>query len=156
MRESKIRKLIKLVEESDIDELEVSSWGRKVRITKKLTRQQNPSTDVNVENTHTITIPEKKETKPPPIKEMDKETDNLVPIKSPMVGTFYRSPSPDAKPYVELNQMIAVGQVVCIVEAMKLMNEIEAEVEGEIVEIVATNGQPVEYGEVLFRLRTLS
>ena len=62
MRESKIRKLIKLVEESDIDELEVSSWGRKVRITKKLTRQQNPATDVNVENTRTITIPEKKET----------------------------------------------------------------------------------------------
>ena len=150
MRESKIRKLIKLVEESDIDELEVSSWGRKVRITKRLTRQQNPSTDVNVENTRTITIPEKKETKPPPVKETDKETDNLVPIKSPMVGTFYRSPSPDAKAYVEMNQMIAVGQVVCIVEAMKLMNEIEAEIAGRVAKILVDNGKPVEFGQTLF------
>ena len=150
MRESKIRKLIKLVEESDIDELEVSSWGRKVRITKKLTRQQNPATDVNVENTRTITIPEKKETKPPSVNQVDKETDNLVPIKSPMVGTFYRAPSPDTKPYVEMNQMIAVGQVVCIVEAMKLMNEIEAEIAGRVAKILVDNGKPVEFGQTLF------
>jgi acetyl-CoA carboxylase biotin carboxyl carrier protein len=150
MRESKIRKLIKLVEESDIDELEVSSWGRKVRITKKLARQQNPSADLKVENTRTITIPGKKETEPPPAKEMDRETDNLVPIKSPMVGTFYRAPSPDTKPYVELNQMIAVGQVVCIVEAMKLMNEIEAEIAGRVAKVLVDNGKPVEFGQTLF------
>jgi len=150
MRESKIRKLIKLVEESDIDELEVSGWGRKLRITKKLTRQQNTSPDMSVENTRTITLPEKSEAKSPPMKEMEKETDNLVPLKSPMVGTFYRAPAPDAKPYVELNQMVAMGQVVCIVEAMKLMNEIEAEVAGRVAKVLVENGKPVEFGQTLF------
>jgi acetyl-CoA carboxylase biotin carboxyl carrier protein len=150
MRESKIRKLIKLVEESDIDELEVSSWGRKLRITKKLIRQQNTSPDMSVENTRTITLPEKSEAKSTPMKEMEKETDNLVPLKSPMVGTFYRAPAPDAKSYVELNQMVAVGQVVCIVEAMKLMNEIEAEVAGRVAKVLVENGKPVEFGQTLF------
>jgi acetyl-CoA carboxylase biotin carboxyl carrier protein len=150
MRESLIRKLIKLVEESEIDELEVTSWGRKVRITKKLPRQQNPATDVKVDNTSTLTLPEKREQKSSPVKEMEKETDNLVPVKSPMVGTFYRAPAPDAKPYVELNQMIAVGQVVCIVEAMKLMNEIESEVAGRVAKILVDNGKPVEFGQKLF------
>ena len=67
-----------------------------------------------------------------------------------MVGTFYRTPAPDAKSYVELNQMIAVGQVVCIVEAMKLMNEIEAEVAGRVAKILVDNGKPVEFGQTLF------
>jgi acetyl-CoA carboxylase biotin carboxyl carrier protein len=150
MRESLIRKLIKLVEESEIDELEVTSWGRKVRITKKLPRQQNPAADVKVDNTSTLTLPEKREQKPSPVKEMEKETDNLVPVKSPMVGTFYRAPAPDVKPYVELNQMISVGQVVCIVEAMKLMNEIESEVAGRVAKILVENGKPVEFGQKLF------
>jgi acetyl-CoA carboxylase biotin carboxyl carrier protein len=74
----------------------------------------------------------------------------LVPIKSPMVGTFYRSPAPDADPYVEENSSIDVGQTVCIVEAMKLMNEIESDVKGRISSILVENAQPVEYGQVLF------
>jgi acetyl-CoA carboxylase biotin carboxyl carrier protein len=78
---------------------------------------------------------------------------DLVPIKSPMVGTFYRSPAPDADPYVEENTPIDVGQTVCIVEAMKLMNEIESDTDGVVEEVLAANGQPVEYGEVLFRIR---
>jgi len=75
---------------------------------------------------------------------------DLVPIKSPMVGTFYRSPAPDADPYVEENSTIDVGQTVCIVEAMKLMNEIESDVKGRITSILVENAQPVEYGQVLF------
>ena len=74
----------------------------------------------------------------------------LVPIKSPMVGTFYRAPAPDADPYVEENSAVDVGQTVCIVEAMKLMNEIESEVRGRIARILVENAQPVEYGQVLF------
>ncbi len=74
----------------------------------------------------------------------------LVPIKSPMVGTFYRAPAPDADPYVEENSAVNVGQTVCIVEAMKLMNEIESEVRGRIARILVENAQPVEYGQVLF------
>ncbi len=75
---------------------------------------------------------------------------NLIPIKSPMVGTFYRSPAPDADPYVEEQTEIDVGQTVCIVEAMKLMNEIESDVKGRIASILVENAQPVEYGQVLF------
>lgn len=75
---------------------------------------------------------------------------NLLPIKSPMVGTFYRAPAPDADPYVEENSTVEVGQTVCIVEAMKLMNEIESDVRGRIARILVENAQPVEYGQVLF------
>lgn len=76
----------------------------------------------------------------------------LSEVTSPIVGTFYRSPSPDEPPFVDLGSRIQKGQVVCIIEAMKVMNEIEAEVSGEIVEILAQNGQPVEYGQPLMRV----
>jgi acetyl-CoA carboxylase biotin carboxyl carrier protein len=72
-----------------------------------------------------------------------------VAIASPMVGTFYRAPAPDEAPFVEKNDRVRVGQTVCIIEAMKLMNEIEAEVAGQIVEIAVTNGEPVEFGQTL-------
>jgi acetyl-CoA carboxylase biotin carboxyl carrier protein len=78
--------------------------------------------------------------------------DRLVDITSPMVGTFYRAPSPDEPSYVNVGDRIRSGQVVCIVEAMKLMNEVEAEVSGEVVEILVENAQPVEYGQVLMRV----
>ncbi len=153
MRVSKIRKLIKLVEESDIGELEVGGWGQKVKITKKPKQESNPSTDQSVT---TIAVEPKSEpaaksqTVPTESPKVIEETDHLVPIKSPMVGTFYRAPAPDAKPYVELNQQIAVGQVVCIIEAMKLMNEIESEVAGRVAKILIENAKPVEFGQTLF------
>ncbi|MCJ7577062.1 MAG: acetyl-CoA carboxylase biotin carboxyl carrier protein [candidate division Zixibacteria bacterium] len=153
MRVSKIRKLIKLVEESDIGELEVGGWGQKVRITKKPKQTNNPTTDQSVT---AITVEPKSEstaktqTVPAEPPKMAEETDHLVPIKSPMVGTFYRAPAPDAKPYVELNQQIAAGQVVCVIEAMKLMNEIESEVAGRVAKILVENAKPVEFGQSLF------
>lgn len=83
------------------------------------------------------------------VSEKPAEVKKGKPLTSPMVGTFYKAPSPDAKPFVEVGQTIKEGDVVCIVEAMKLMNEIEAEVSGKIVEICVTDGQPVEFGQVL-------
>ncbi len=77
-------------------------------------------------------------------------------IKSPLVGTFYRAPSPDAPPFTDAGKAVKAGQVLCIVEAMKLMNEIESDVDGVVEEIRVSNGQPVEYGEVLFRIRPSS
>jgi acetyl-CoA carboxylase biotin carboxyl carrier protein len=79
--------------------------------------------------------------------------DGLVTVTSPIVGTFYRAPSPGAPPFVEVGSKVAKGQVLCLVEAMKLMNEIESESDSEVVEILVANGQPVEYGEKLFRVR---
>ena len=81
--------------------------------------------------------------------------ENLVPVISPIVGTFYRSPSPELPPFVEVGSRVRKGQTLCIVEAMKLMNEIESEAEGEVVEIHVANGQPVEYGEVIFTIRPI-
>jgi len=78
---------------------------------------------------------------------------NLVDITSPMVGTFYRAPAPDEPPFVEVGDRIQTGQTVCIIEAMKLMNELEAEVSGEVVEILMQNAEPVEFGQVLMRVR---
>lgn len=79
--------------------------------------------------------------------------ERLVDVTSPMVGTFYRAPSPDDAPFVNVGDRIRSGQAVCIIEAMKLMNELEAEVTGEVVDILAENGQPVEYGQVLMRVK---
>lgn len=81
--------------------------------------------------------------------------DGLVPLPSPIVGTFYRSSGPDAQPFVEVGSRVKKGQTVCIVEAMKVMNEIESEIDAEVVQVAVANGQPVEYGEILFRLRPL-
>ena len=87
----------------------------------------------------------------PPAQEPD---DNLTKVQSPIVGTFYESSSPDAEPFVNVGDRVEVGQVLCIIEAMKLMNEIEAEVAGVIEKRFISNGQPVEYGEALFGIRT--
>jgi acetyl-CoA carboxylase biotin carboxyl carrier protein len=157
---SKIRKLIKLVEESNVGELEVSGWGQKVRISKKPRESgaavpENPTTNIMVEPKAeaAAAVPQPAPVTTP-VAEQEKatveDTDHLVPIKSPMVGTFYRAPAPDAKSYVELNQQITVGQVVCIIEAMKLMNEIESEVAGRVAKILVENAKPVEFGQTLF------
>ena len=81
---------------------------------------------------------------------------DIFQVTSPMVGTFYRSPNPNASPFVQVGDIVKKGQVLCIIEAMKLMNEIESEVAGEVIDIPVSSGQPVEYGEVLFRIRVIS
>jgi acetyl-CoA carboxylase biotin carboxyl carrier protein len=159
---SKIRKLIKLVEESDIGELEVSGWGQKVRISKKPRDSGSPNSEVAATSVVVEPKPElaAAASSPAPLsrgaptqeaaEKVLEDTNHYVPIKSPMVGTFYRAPAPDAKPYVELNQQVAVGEVVCIIEAMKLMNEIESEVAGRVAKILVENAKPVEFGQTLF------
>jgi acetyl-CoA carboxylase biotin carboxyl carrier protein len=161
MKESYIKRLIRLVEESDIESLEVSSWGRKVRIIQRMGAESNGH-----KNSVATIVAEPSTGSPPPsnpspapqpaatessVPDADNKT-NLVEIKSPMVGTFYRAPSPDADPYVSLNERITQGQVVCIVEAMKLMNEIESEISGRVVKVLVENGKPVEFGQTLFMI----
>ena len=156
MRELFIRKLIKMVEQSDIDTLEVSSWGRTVRIQKS-----RPSTNGNstapVAAAPTTRVPAVEApaapAEPTATAAPDTPPADLHEIKSPMVGTFYRAPSPDAKPYVDVGDRVTAGQMVCIVEAMKLMNEIESEAAGVVGEVLVENGQPVEFGEPLFKIR---
>ncbi|MCH8027018.1 MAG: acetyl-CoA carboxylase biotin carboxyl carrier protein [candidate division Zixibacteria bacterium] len=152
VRERYIKKLIRLVEESDIESLEVSSWGRRV----KIVHSNNSSS--NGFNRNPVAL--EAIIKPLPVQAeaetaaeqpaSAKTVSNLKAIKSPMVGTFYSSPSPDSDPYVSVNQRINTGQVVCIVEAMKLMNEIESEYGGRIAKVLIENGKPVEFGQELF------
>lgn len=160
MNAKKIEKLIALVEKSNIGELEVSYFGTRVRISKnsQLTEKVVPAGKIPVTPSVEIQVPAapipvaapapvKPAEVPPPVA---RSARNTVEIKSPMVGTFYRSPAPDAEPFVKAGDSIAPGQVLCIVEAMKLMNEIEAEISGKIVEILIENGKPVEYNQPLF------
>lgn len=152
MNENYIKKLIRLVEESKVESLEVSSWGRKVKITQRGLASSNGHSEAPVVM-QPVAAPQTAAPAPSaPAPQPAAEADNgdLVEVTSPMVGTFYAAPAPDADPYVSLNQKISKGQVVCIVEAMKLMNEIEAEVSGRIAKVLVENGQPVEYGQVMF------
>ncbi len=146
MRLKHIEKLVKILENSTVSEIEVTDlFGRKVRISKSSnsinsTTQSNSPPIVQKANV----VAEKRE-----------ERGNLVAIKSPIVGTFYRSPSPDAPPYVAVGDAVKPGQVVCIVEAMKLMNEIESDVAGKVTKILAKNEDPVEYNQELFLVEPL-
>lgn len=146
---SDLRQLIQLVQETGIGELEVSSSGRTVRIsaspaTVAMGMPAMPvaprATGAAVADPAAAAEPAKSAAPP----------SNTVAITCPMVGTYYRAPAPDADPYVEVGDMVQVGQTVCIVEAMKLMNEIESEVRGRIVQILVENAQPVEFGQTLF------
>ena len=144
-----IRKLIRIVEESNIYELEVTGWGQKIKITKKL------QTFNQVAASPLIVQPVKQEP-PKEVKLKKEETEsNLIPIKSSMVGIFFRAPAPGAKPFVEVGEVIKPGQVVCIIEAMKLMNEIESDVPGKVVKILVENEQPVEFGQSLFLIEQI-
>jgi acetyl-CoA carboxylase biotin carboxyl carrier protein len=149
MSPEEIRELIKLVEESNIDELEVSRWGRRVRIRKNMTN--NSSSDMTVKEVDSKKkITENVELLENVVKEKSIQDDKLFEVKSPMVGTFYRAPAPDSEPYIKEGEFVRKGQVLCIIEAMKLMNEIEAERDGKIMKIVVQNAQPVEYNQTLF------
>jgi len=144
---SELRQLIRLVQRTGIGELEVSSGGRTVRISATAGTTIATAPPVMTTAAHAA-----KASEPEALSESTASTatSSTVAVTSPMVGTFYRAPAPDADPYVEVGDKVEVGQTVCIVEAMKLMNEIEAEVRGRIVQILAENAQPVEFGQTLF------
>lgn len=160
MNEKTIKRLIRLVEESEVDQLEVTSWGRKVKITRRLPASSNGHSDgpaimvQPVPAVAQVAAPAVSAPAMPPVAEVQPPSSDAdkkyVEIKSPMVGTFYAAPAPDAPPYVKVGDKVSVGQVVCIVEAMKLMNEIESEVTGSIAKVMVENAQPVEFGQVLF------
>ncbi len=142
MRVSQLRRLIQLVEESKISELEISRWGTRVRISKNSHHGGNvASRTVEALASDHAFLAER-----PPTA----ESKRLVPVIAPMVGTFYRAPAPDAPPYVDVGDHVRPGQVVCIIEAMKLMNEIESEISGRVAQVLVKNEEPVEYGQELF------
>ena len=160
-----LRGLIGAVDESGIDSLEISRGGTRIRISKT-----PPPAPVSAAAPAPMAAPAHLHM--PPVHEVGIQrpaaagsgggeaaapaapapAGNLVEIKSPMVGTFYRAPAPEAPSYVELGSRVAKGQTLCILEAMKLMNELESDVAGTVREICVENGEPVEFGQVLFRI----
>jgi len=153
-----VKKLIEMVDESTVDSLEISSdKGVKIRISKspsgrgvQMAPQQAmapmvaapaPSRPAVAGGTAAVEEPAKA-----PAKVAGTE------VKSPMVGTYYGAPEPGAKPYVSVGSRVSKGQILCIIEAMKIMNEIESEVAGVVTEVLASDAQPVEYGQALFRI----
>lgn len=147
MNLKEIKELIRILDDTDISELNLESDGIKINI-KKGSLLTSPV----VGQPAAAPAAPAKHTEPTAVAVNSKNYNEseVNQVTAPMVGTFYRSPSPDASSFVEIGSEIKVGQVLCIIEAMKLMNEIEAEVDGTVVDILVENGQPVEYGQTLF------
>jgi len=149
----KLKKLIDLVQESGIAELEITEGEEKVKIVKGGALAAPGAATLGA-TAPPESVPGGRESAAPTPAAATAQEPEAAPegqlVKAPMVGTFYRSPSPDAKPFVEVGQAVKKGDTVCIIEAMKLMNEIETEVSGVVKAILVENGQPVEYGQPLF------
>jgi acetyl-CoA carboxylase biotin carboxyl carrier protein len=138
-----LKEIIELLKETDITELQVEKDGTKVKIKREKYLQ---SIEIPA---HRPSVVSAQETMMREVVAEDPEQ-RLITITSPIVGTFYRSPSPEAASFIEIGQKVKKGQVLCLIEAMKLMNEIECEVDGSVVKALVDNGQTVEYGEPLF------
>ncbi len=154
---NEIKRLIKLVESSGIEEIEIQEEGRQIRITKSKTGQIAPLPAGTPQMIHTTPHPLPQVHKEAIAQEISasdsdakEKTERFIEIRSPMVGTFYRAPAPDAQPYVREGDEIKPGKTLCIIEAMKLMNEIEAEISGVVRKILTENAKPVEYNQALF------
>ena len=146
----KLKTLIDLVSESNISELEITEADGKVRIVKSDGTVAVPmaAMPVMAPAVAAAPAPAAAAPAPAPVAAPAAETGHVV--KSPMVGTFYRASSPNAKPFAEVGQQIKEGEAICIIEAMKIMNEIDADKSGTITKILVENGQPVEFGQALF------
>lgn len=150
MNIKEIKEMINLMNENNLMEIEIEKDGMRIRLKKMAPGSEALSGPIVVERERVSqNIP--KET----IQSIEKISVKEVEIKAPMVGTFYRAPSPEAPPYVEVGQLIEPGQVICIIEAMKLMNEIKSEIKGKILEILVDNAEPVEFGQPIFLIEPL-
>ncbi|MCS7182238.1 MAG: acetyl-CoA carboxylase biotin carboxyl carrier protein [Thermoanaerobaculum sp.] len=155
-----ICQLIRLVAETRVGGVELERDGAKLRIDGVQAPAAAPVLGTPVVSEEAIqalkaavTPPIAAATSPPPPAPVEAEEENLHFVTSPIVGTFYRAPNPDAEPFVQPGDRVRKGQVLCIVEAMKLMNEIESDVDGVVVKVYPENAQPVEFGERLFAIR---
>jgi acetyl-CoA carboxylase biotin carboxyl carrier protein len=148
-----IEEMLSLMESRNLVELELEREGMKIRLKRAYSGGSAPT----LEHMPTIASqPSYLSAQQPAVPKMEEVVSPKTVIKSPMVGTFYRSPAPDAPAFIEAGQDVEVGQVICIIEAMKLMNEIKSEVSGRISEILVQNGDPVEFGQALFAIEPKS
>ncbi|MFQ5701420.1 MAG: acetyl-CoA carboxylase biotin carboxyl carrier protein [Acidobacteriota bacterium] len=161
MEKNEIKELMEFISKSNFIEFELEQEGFKLKLVKNAAKAQSNSNNnvpagSTVEQATGAAVPAALPANEGVTAEAADQAADVFQVTSPMVGTFYRASKPTARPYAQVGDIVKKGQVLCIVEAMKLMNEIESEVAGEIVDVPVSNGQPVEYGEVLFRIRLTS
>ena len=153
-----VQNLIKALDESGLDSIEIERGGTRIRLAKTPSADSGAALAVQAGSAPSSTLTASSAAPPPahegpaPSSATVFADSGLIEIKSPMVGTFYRAPAPDAAAYTELGGTVKPGDTLCVIEAMKLMNELECEVSGVIREICVENAEPVEYGQVLFRV----
>ena len=153
MWKDKIKEIIYMLENSDVNEIEVRFWFKKIKVTKKPAVLNVDSAQLSSDNQSILNL-----SKEEPINQSSKASKdvtetNLIEIKSPMPGTFYSSPDPESAPFVNIGDNVNAGDTICILEAMKIMNEIQAEESGIVEEILVDNSSPVEFDQVLFKLK---
>jgi acetyl-CoA carboxylase biotin carboxyl carrier protein len=151
MNLKELKEMVELMNENGLAELEVEQEGMKIKLKKTLENVVVPA-PVSYSLPAMPVVSGKGLSDSGSSSPVSDERGNFKDIKSPMVGTFYRAPTPESAPFIEIGQVVEVGQLVCIVEAMKLMNEIKSEIRGKVVEICVDNTEPVEFGQVLFRV----
>lgn len=156
MWKDKIKEIIYMLENSDVNEIEVKSWFNKIKVTKKpsilnVDSSKVSSQDIPVSSTNLMSNDSDANKQEHKIDTPD--VSDLVEVKSPMPGTFYSSPDPESAPFVSIGDTVNPGDTLCIVEAMKIMNEIQAEDSGVVEEILVQNASPVEFDQVLFKLK---
>jgi len=147
-----LQSLIQAIDASGLDSLELERGGTRIKLSKTPPTAVAMAAPVAVAQAAPAALPQAVVAGAETVAETAAPPSDLIEIKSPMVGTFYLSPAPDAPPYTEVGAGVSPGDTLCIIEAMKLMNELEAEVSGVIQEICVDNGDPVEFGQVLYRL----
>ena len=149
MKSKEIQDIINFIKKTDLDDVSIETENYKIRVKK------NKTTYTTTEKVKSEEVkPLKKievEDKPEEKKEKENDTKNII-IKSPMIGTFYRSPNPESGPFISEGDIIKPGQIICIVEAMKLFNEIESEVSGKVVKVIANDSSPIEFDQPLFEV----
>ncbi|HVD61605.1 MAG TPA: acetyl-CoA carboxylase biotin carboxyl carrier protein [Gemmatimonadaceae bacterium] len=151
-----VKKLVDMIDASTVDSIEITSdKGLKIRISKNSNQRSSVQLGSPMQMQPMMAPPAPAPAAAPPATEApraEKAKAQYLEVKSPMVGTYYSAPEPGAKPYLTVGERISKGQILCIIEAMKIMNEIESEFDGVVKEILAQNSHPVEYGQVLFRI----
>jgi acetyl-CoA carboxylase biotin carboxyl carrier protein len=159
MNFDEIKQLLDMVREHELSEFELERNDFKIRVRKNTSGQWTatmpPVAHVNYAPVMTPPMAAPPVAPAAPVLTPAQEDTDFAVVKSPIVGTFYRAPEPGAKPFAEVGDTVKKGQVLCIIEAMKLMNEINSDVDGEVVKVYVENGQPVQYGERLFAIRPL-
>jgi oxaloacetate decarboxylase alpha subunit len=152
MNLKEIEEMIKLMNDNKLGEIEIEKNGLKVRLKK----EDNQIKQIIQDNTARIPVDASNKTAGESSEATEsKASGKFIEVKAPMVGTFYRAPAPDAEPFVDIGQDVKPDDVLCIIEAMKLMNEIKCEAKGKVIEILVENGHPVEYGQTIMLLEPL-